>query len=124
MHMQRIALALLLAAGTTFAADAPKTLTPLDKADLDTSVNACTDFNQYANGGWLKNHPIPPAYSSWGVSNVLAEANREKLHAFLEAAAKSKAKPGSVDQKIGDYYTSCMDEAAVEKSGLAPIQPE
>ena len=124
MHIQRITLALLLAAGTVVAADAPKTLTPFDKTDLDATVNACTDFNQYVNGGWLKKNPIPPAYSGWGVSNVLAEANRDKLRDILEAAAKSKAKPGSIDQKIGDYYTSCMDEAAVEKAGLTPLQPE
>ncbi|HEX9160679.1 MAG TPA: M13 family metallopeptidase, partial [Thermoanaerobaculia bacterium] len=86
--------------------------------------NACTDFNQYANGGWLKKNPIPPAYSNWGVANVLQEHNREMLRSILDMAAKSKAPAGSVDQKIGDYYTTCMDEPAVEAQDIKPLQPE
>ncbi len=115
--------AAVLASGTTLlAADAPRN--SYDKTDLDTSVSACTDFNQYANGGWLKKNPIPPAYSSWGVGNVLAEHNRDMLRVILEASAKAKGKPGSNEQKIGDYYTSCMDEAAIEAQGLKPLKPE
>jgi len=98
--------------------------TPFDKTDLDTTVSACTDFNQYANGGWLRKNPIPAAFSNWGVGNVLAEHNRDMLRAILETSAKSNAKPGTIDQKIGDYYTSCMDEAAIEAQGLKPLQPE
>ena len=112
-----------LAAGNKTAA-APKTTTSFDKTDMDTTVSACTDFNEYTNGGWLKKNPIPPAYPSWGVANVLSERNRDMLRAILERAAKSKATPGSIDQKIGDYYTSCMDEAAIEEQGLKPLEPE
>ena len=121
------ALAAFLFAAGGFAADnadSKPTRTPFDKTDLDTTVSACTDFNQYANGGWLKKNPIPAAYSNWGVGNVLAEHNREMLRTILESAAKSTAKPGSIDQKIGDYYTSCMDEAAAEAQGLKPLEPE
>lgn len=127
------ALTLVLTANTGFSASPDtKPSTPpmkgviatLDKTDLDTSVSACSDFNQYANGGWLKKNPIPPAYANWGVGNVLAEHNRELLRAILESSAKSDARPGSNEQKIGDYYTSCMDEAAVETQGLKPLQPE
>jgi putative endopeptidase len=121
-------LAACLVAGSGFAADSAAAgkpaRTPFDKTDLDTTVSACTDFNQYANGGWLKKNPIPGAYSNWGVGNVLAEHNREMLRTILDASAKSGAKPGSIDQKIGDYYTSCMDEAAVEAQGLKPLEPE
>jgi predicted metalloendopeptidase len=117
MRIFRIALAAMLVAGSGLAAS-------YDKTDLDTSVAACTDFNQYANGGWYKKNPIPPAYSSWGVGHVLAEHNREMLRQILETSAKSSAKAGSVDQKIGDYYTSCMNEALTEEQGLKPLQPE
>src|SRR5215472_4245637 len=96
-----------------------------DISGMDTSVSACTDFYQYANGGWLKANPIPAAYPSWGVANVLSEKNRDVLHDILEAAAKNTtAKKGSSDQKVGDYYASCMDEAKIEADGLKPIQPE
>src|SRR5215471_697324 len=92
---------------------------------MDTKTAACTDFYQYANGGWLAANPIPPAYSAWGVGNMLVERNRDVLHEILEAAAKNTAaKKGSNEQKIGDYYASCMDEAKIEAEGLKPIQAE
>src|SRR3954466_15977716 len=99
--------------------------THFDTAGMDTNTAACADFYQYANGGWLAANPIPAAYSAWGVANVLNEKNRDALHEILEAAAKNTAaKKGSNEQKVGDYYASCMDEAKVEADGLKPIQAE
>ena len=96
-----------------------------DRASLDPNTAACTDFFQYANGGWLAANPIPAAYPSWGVANVLNEKNRELLHQILEAAAKNtKATKGSSEQKVGDYYATCMDEAKIEADGLKPLAPE
>jgi putative endopeptidase len=96
-----------------------------DVAGIDTSASACTDFYQYANGNWLAKNPIPGAYPSWGVANVLNEKNRDALHEILEAAAKNtKAPKGSSEQKVGDYYASCMDEAKIEAEGLTPLAPE
>src|SRR5258705_11945945 len=60
-----------------------------DRASLDPNTAACTDFFQYANGGWLAANPIPAAYPSWGVANVLNEKNRELLHQILESSAKN-----------------------------------
>ena len=54
-----------------------------DLASLDKNTPACTDFYQYANGGWLAANPIPAAYSSWGVAEVLQEKNRDVLHAVF-----------------------------------------
>ena len=96
-----------------------------DQANLDKNTAACTDFYQYANGGWLAANPIPAAYSSWGVANILDEKNREVVHDILEAAAKNtNAKKGSSEQKVGDYYATCMDEAKVEADGIKPLAPE
>jgi putative endopeptidase len=99
--------------------------THYDVAGMDTRTSACADFYQYANGGWLAANPIPGAYSAWGVANILNEKNRDVVHDILEAAAKNTAaKKGSNEQKVGDYYASCMDEAKVEADGLKPIQAE
>ena len=96
-----------------------------DVSNMDRSVSACQSFFQYANGGWTKNNPVPAAYSSWGRFNELAEKNREVVHQILEDAAKNTtAARGSNEQKIGDYYAACMDEASIEAAGLKPIQAE
>jgi len=96
-----------------------------DLSSLDKNTPACTNFYQYANGGWLAANPIPAAYPSWGVGNVLNEKNRDVLHDILEAAAKNTtAAKGSSEQKVGDYYSSCMDEAKIESEGLKPLAEE
>ena len=96
-----------------------------DLANLDRSVSPCADFYQFADGGWMKSHPIPPAYPRWGSFTELQEHNQEVLHSILEEAAKDKAaKPGSNRQKIGDFYASCMDESQIEAAGLKPLEAE
>src|SRR5437870_13355680 len=90
-----------------------------DIAGMDTKASACADFYQYANGGWLAANPIPAAYPAWGVANVLNEKNRDVLHDILEAAAKNVGSHKSPnEQKVGDFYATCMDEAKIEADGL------
>ncbi|HTY42489.1 MAG TPA: M13 family metallopeptidase [Thermoanaerobaculia bacterium] len=108
-------------AGTALAAPEVHGINP---ADMDKSVAACTDFNLYGNGGWLKANPIPPDQSYWGSFTILEEENRERLHQVLEKVSKATNAPGSDDQKIGDFYATCMDEAAVEAQGLTPLKGE
>lgn len=94
-------------------------------ASMDTTTSACTDFYQYANGTWLKNTEIPAAYSAWGSFNILAENNRKTLHDILEESAKKTNAPrGSNEQKIGDFYASCLDESKREAEGMKPLVPE
>ena len=94
-----------------------------DTSRMDRSGDACDDFFQFASGTWVKNTEIPPSQSRWGTFNMLAESNRDVLHDILENAAKQKAPGGSDLQLIGDYYASCMDEAAIEKAGTSPLDP-
>jgi putative endopeptidase len=97
----------------------------INPADMDTSAKPCVDFFQYADGGWIKAHPIPPEYPRWGTFNVLAEENRDKLHGILEAlAARKDLVAGSDEKKLADFWDACMDEKAVEAAGAKPIEPE
>jgi putative endopeptidase len=92
-----------------------------DTANLDKTCKPCDDFFQFAMGGWMKSNPIPPEYSTWGSFTVLADKNQQALRQILEAAEKSDAPAGSNERKVGDFYTSCMDTAAIEAAGTKPI---
>src|SRR6266568_5357532 len=91
---------------------------PLDPANLDRSANACVDFYQFANGGWVKNNPIPAAFSRWGSFDELTEKNQESLTSILKKAADSAdSKRTAATRMLGTYYASCMDSAAAERLG-------
>jgi putative endopeptidase len=94
-------------------------------ANLDRTCKPCDDFHQFAVGGWLKNNPIPPEFPEWGSFITLADENQQALHGILEAAsANTSATPGSNEQKIGDFYASCMDTKVIDAQGLKPISAE
>jgi endothelin-converting enzyme/putative endopeptidase len=95
-----------------------------DISAIDKTANACTDFYQYACGTWMKNNPIPSDQAIWGRFNELQERNREILHQILEKASVQDPHRDATGQKIGDFYSSCMDEKAIDAKGLAPIRPE
>jgi putative endopeptidase len=121
------ALALSFALAAPVAAQVsvvPMQTTPLDPSNLDRSASACTDFYQFANGGWVKTHPVPPAYSVWGSFAELGENNQSNLLTILRNAAATGNSQASADmKKLGVFYSSCMDSAAAERAGSQPIAP-
>jgi endothelin-converting enzyme/putative endopeptidase len=93
----------------------------LDVTSMDRSADPCVDFFQYACGGWNKKNPIPADQARWDVYGKLNDDNAQFLWGVLEEAARPAAGRDAVTQKIGDYFAACMDEAAVEKAGAAPL---
>jgi putative endopeptidase len=94
----------------------------LDPAAMDRSVDPCANFYRYSCSGWIKNNPIPPDQARWDVYAKLQQDNERFLWGLLEEASKPGASRSVVEQEIGDYFESCMDEAGIEKSGLAPLK--
>jgi len=121
------ALAVTFGLATSAAAQnaVPIQSVPLDPANLDRSVSACTDFYQFANGGWVKNNPVPAAFSRWGSFDELAENNQGNLFTILRSAAASGNSQANADlRKLGTFYSSCMDSVGAERAGAQPIKAE
>jgi len=100
----------------------PSVISGFDFSSIDRSVSACQDFNQFANGGWKAKNPIPGAYSVWGRFTQLDEQNQNVLHGILDGLAKKRNLTAN-EQKIADFYGSCMNEQAIEAEGIKPLQP-
>ena len=125
--MRRLLFLWCVAASLSLAQDTPLTSLPytpsLDAAFMDRSVDPCTDFYQFACGNWNKLNPIPADQARWDVYSKLANENERLLWGILETAAKAGASRTPNEQKIGDFFHSCMDTAAVEREGAKPIAP-
>src|ERR1700733_7001990 len=89
--------------------------------NLDKTCKPCEDFYQFAMGGWMKNNPIPADRASWGTGAELQEKNQAELRQIVESSASAKATRGSNEQKVGDFYATCMDASAIESAGIKPI---
>lgn len=116
-----LAVAIFFAVGARAAG--PALQSGIDTTNLDRTCKPCQDFFQFANGGWLRRNPIPPSYSSYSNFQKLYDRNEDVLHGILSRAAASHAVKGSNLQKIGDFYVSCTNMAAIDAAGTKPIDP-
>ncbi len=118
-----LAASFVLAQNAANSSAKPADIRSFDLTAIDKSVDPCNDFYHYACGTWLKNNPKPPDQSSWGRFNELHERNQMVLRSILDKQSADNSSRSPVNQKIGDYYYSCMDEAAIEAKGTAPVKP-
>ena len=95
-----------------------------DSSIMDTSADPCTNFYQFACGKFAQKYPIPADLPLYDQFENLNEYNHQLLHGILETAEKQTAGRSPDEQKIGDYYGSCMNTAAINADGLKPLQPE
>ena len=91
---------------------------------LDNSIDPCTDFYAYACGKWKAQNPIPSDRPGWGRFNELQERGEYLVRDILEKAGNDHTGRSANEQKIGDYYATCMAEGAVEKAGIQPLAPD
>ena len=101
-----------------------KPIPGFDPTAMDTTADPCENFYQYACGNFAKLHPIPADMPEFDEFVNLYEFNTQALREIVEKAAAAHAAAGTDEQKIGDYYESCVDTDAINKAGLKPIQPE
>jgi endothelin-converting enzyme/putative endopeptidase len=95
----------------------------LDLTSMDPSADPCTDFYRFTCGGWMAKNPIPPDQASWSVYGKLHQENLQYLWGILEDASRPSPDRTPNQQKIGDYFASCMDVKAAEELGSSPLQP-
>jgi len=98
--------------------------TTLKAADFDKNSAPCGNLFTFVNANWVAAHPIPGDRTSWGAFEMLAERSLGAQHDIAESVSKKQNAPGSIEQKIGDFYATGMDEAAVEKAGYDPIKDD
>jgi endothelin-converting enzyme/putative endopeptidase len=122
MRFLKLSLFLLLGCVTVFAQSS--TQKGVEVGDIDQKADPCTDFFQYANGKWRAENPIPPSMVRWSRRWQAGENAKEQLKIILDdVSSKTNWPRGSAEQLIGDYYGSCMNEAAINKLGIAPAKP-
>jgi putative endopeptidase len=93
----------------------------IDPKNLDLTANPAQDFNQYANGGWMQNNPIPEDKASYNTFTELRDANEKKVKAIVDELLAKDFEKGSVERKIGDMFKTGMDSTSLNAAGFTPL---
>jgi putative endopeptidase len=115
-------LSVVFTAGLSAQAPAMRALNP---ADIDTTCKPCENFYKFATGGWKRTTPIPAAFASWSSFDELTQRNSGVVRAILESAARQAPTTKDPDvRRLGRFYATCMDTAAIERRGATPLRAD
>ena len=89
---------------------------------LDKSIDPCNDFYAYACSKWQAQNPVPADRPGWGRFDELQQRGEYIVRDILEKSSAERPGRSANEQKVGDYYGACMDEAAIEKAGAKPLE--
>ena len=118
--MLTLSTVVLMAGCSTRKAEVPA----IDRANFDESVALNDDFYQYATGGWQAANPLKPEFARYGTFDQLRETNEVRVNELFADIAKSKTKPGTVEQKIADLYNMGMDSTRLNREGVTPLKED
>ena len=118
--MMKKILTMMAFATMTMTAAAQQLRSGINLNDLNTTVRPADDFFEYACGGWMKSHPLPPAYSRFGSFDRLGEDNNKRINGILSELLNNSYQQGTIEQKLSDLYKLAMDSDRREREGLAP----
>jgi putative endopeptidase len=124
MHFRHLLLAsaLICATSPTAFAAAPRYGTwGVATADMDPKVKPGDDFFAFAEGSWLRDHPIPADKTAAGYNFELPDEIELQVRKMVETETANPDSP--IARKIGDAYAAWMDESGIEQRGLSPLKP-
>ncbi len=121
--MKHIIPAVLFASASLTAGAQAQLTSGIDLKNLDNSVRPADDFYQYACGGWMKNNPLPAAYSRFGSFDQLGLDNNKRVNTILSDLLKKEYPQGTTERKLSDFYKLAMDSVHRNKEGVKPVMP-
>lgn len=123
MKLKNLAIAMALTAMPVMSMAQTTLKSGINLENLDRSANPADDFYQFACGGWMKNNPLPAAYSRYGSFDVLQLDNDKRINGILKELESNTYAKGTIEQKLSDLYKMAQDSDRLNREGVQPVMP-